>query len=305
MRLVIALGGNALLRRGEPLTSEVQARNLERAAAALAPLAQAHDLVVTHGNGPQVGLLALQAATDGAPLDLLDAESQGMIGYPLMLALQRHLPGREIVTLLTRVVVAEDDPAFRRPSKPIGPYYDAAQARALRRDCGWQIEARGGQYRRVVASPVPLSVVEAGSIARLLAASVLVIAAGGGGIPVAAAPDGGYRGVEAVVDKDATSALLADALDADALLLLTDVDAVRERWPSDDARRLRRAGPGALAAYHFESGSMAPKVAAATDFVARRGKWAGIGALEDAAEILAGRRGTRIASDAELDFYEA
>lgn len=304
MRLIAALGGNALLRRGEPFRLATQQANAARAALALAPLAEAHALVLTHGNGPQVGHLALQAAalapSDEAPLDLLDAESEGLIGYLLMAELQRRLPGREIVTLLTRVAVDPADPAFARPSKPIGPRYPADRLTALRRRTDWHFAPEGAGYRRVVASPAPRRILELAAIARLVEANALVICAGGGGIPVAETADGGHRGVEAVIDKDATSALLAESLGADALLLLTDVDAVRERWPDQDARRIRRAGPEALAGFAFAAGSMGPKVAAACDFARRTGRPAMIGALDDAAALLAGRSGTRIERDAGL-----
>lgn len=307
MRLVVALGGNALLRRGEPLDLERQRRNVAWAATALRPLAEAHDLVVSHGNGPQVGLLALQAAAVGrasdAPLDILDAESEGMIGYLIMLELQSRLPSRRIVTLLTRVVVDPDDPAFATPTKPVGPVYSAAEAREIRRREAWALAPDGDGLRRVVPSPAPQRIVELETIADLTGAGTIVICAGGGGIPVVEAPSGGHRGIEAVIDKDATTALLAEGLSADALLLLTDVDAVYERWPTRPARRIKTVSPETLAGFAFETGSMGPKAAAAARFASRTGRSAGIGALDEAAEVLGGRRGTTVRRLAPLEYH--
>jgi carbamate kinase len=263
VRIIAAIGGNALLRRGEALEIETQRRNLARAAVSIAALAEAHELVVTHGNGPQVGLLALQSeALDEVapyPLDVLDAESEGLIGYLIERELRRHLPGREIAALLTQVRVDPDDPAFEAPSKPIGPIYDASEIEALARACGWAFRPDGRGYRRVVPSPEPKAILELGTIRLLLDAGVVVVCAGGGGIPVAVDADLVVRGVEAVVDKDLTAALLATALGADALLLLTDVGG-QDRLAGPGRRRdpnRRSGGLGRLcirARYHGAQG---------------------------------------------------
>jgi carbamate kinase len=312
MRVVIALGGNALLRRGEALAAETQRRNVAAAAAAVAAVAASHEVVVSHGNGPQVGLLALQAeayrrsaagqAAAPWPLDLLGAESEGMIGYLIEQELANRLPGREVATLLTRTVVDADDPAFARPSKPIGPLYGAPTAHRLAAEWGWSIAPDGSGWRRVVPSPEPRRIVELATIAILLRAGVTVICAGGGGIPVVETA-GGLRGVEAVIDKDLAAALLACAIDADRLLLLTDVDAVYADWPVPAQRAIRRAGPEEMRRLAFAPGSMAPKVEAACRFAARGGI-AAIGRLADAAAILNGKAGTAIARDAgPISFY--
>ncbi len=297
MRVVVALGGNALLPRGAPPEAEFQRRNVAVAAQALARLADRHGLVVTHGNGPQVGLLALQAEAYGDvepyPLDILGAESEGMIGYLVEQELANCLPDRDIVTLLTQVVVDADDPAMAAPSKPIGPVYPTAKAAALERR-GWSVGRDGDYVRRVVPSPVPRRIVELGAIRLLVEAGVLVVCAGGGGIPVVETADHGRAGVEAVIDKDLAASLLAVELDADALLLLTDVDAVQSDWRTPGARPIVRATPEEMRRHRFEAGSMAPKTEAACRFVEATGGIAGIGALGDAAAILAGAAGTRV-----------
>ena len=297
-RVVVALGGNALLRRGEPPDADHQQANVMRAARAIATIAEHDEVVVTHGNGPQVGLLALQAAayTDVAPypLDILGAETEGMIGYMLDQHLLAELPGRQVATLLTQVVVDPHDPAFARPTKPIGPVYPATEARRLAGQRGWALTHDGDGVRRIVASPAPRRIIELPTIETLLAADTLVVCAGGGGIPVALCADGAFRGMEAVVDKDATAALLATALDADVLLILTDVPAVRTDWPSPDGHDIRHATPAQLGAMTFPPGSMGPKVAAAARFVTRTGRRAAIGRLEDAPALLAGTTGTQI-----------
>ncbi len=302
MRLVIALGGNALLRRGEPLTAENQRRHVKAAAEALAPIAREHDLVISHGNGPQVGLLALQGAAyksdEAYPLDVLDAETEGMIGYLIEQELTNALPGdRRVATLLTQVEVDPDDPAFRNPSKPIGPVYEEAEARELARMRGWSIAPDGERYRRVVASPSPRRILELGVIELLVSQGIIVICAGGGGIPTASRPDGSLVGVEAVIDKDLASALLARELKADAFLMLTDVEAVYDRWGEPQGRAIRRISPHAIGELHFAAGSMGPKVEAALDFVEQTRGFAGIGRLEDAVGILRGEAGTVIAED--------
>lgn len=294
MRVVVALGGNALLKRGETPDIATQARNAEAAARSVAALAAAHDVIVTHGNGPQIGLLALQAMRGAAPtpLDVLGAESEGMIGYLLARALAARLPDRPILSVLTQVEVDPDDPAFARPTKPIGPFYAPEQWRALAAAHGWAGVDDGGQVRRVVPSPPPRRIVEREAIARLWRAGVLAICAGGGGIPVVREPSGALRGVEAVVDKDRTAALLAAELGADALLLLTDVEGVYANWGKADARMLRRLTARDAAALRLPPGSMGPKVEAAAWF-AQRGR-AVIAALDRAAAALAGDAGTAI-----------
>jgi carbamate kinase len=265
MRIVVALGGNALLRRGEPMTAETQRANVRRAVAALLPLFEAgHQLIITHGNGPQVGLLALQAANslkEGAyPLDVLDAESEGMVGYLIEQELDNALPsGRLVATLLTQVVVDRRDPAFHHPTKPIGPVYNKPQAEKLARTRGWSIAEDGKGWRRVVASPRPVQILEVRVIELLASQGVTVICAGGGGIPVIERSDGALVGVEAVIDKDLTSALLARQLRADQLLLLTDVDGVYLNWGTDGAKAVRQGGACALDPNTFAMGSMRPR----------------------------------------------
>lgn len=301
MRIVIALGGNALLRRGESLTAENQRRNTRIAAAALAPLAREHALLITHGNGPQVGLLALQESaykTDVRyPLDMLDAETEGMIGYLIEQELSNLLPGRSCATLLTQIEVDPEDPAFQHPTKPIGPVYGEAEAQAFAARAGWQMARDGEHYRRVVPSPRPKRILELSVIELLAREGVIVICAGGGGIPSIRGEGGRLVGAEAVIDKDLASALLARELKADALLMLSDVDAVYRDWGEANARAMRRISPIALSGYEFAPGSMGPKVEAAMEFVIQTGGFAGIGLLSDAQAILSGGAGTMIAAD--------
>jgi len=296
MRVVIALGGNALLKRGEPLEADVQRDNISKAIKAVAPIARDHQVVVTHGNGPQIGLLALQAAAYRAtrpyPLDVLGAESEGMIGYLLEAELATALPGREIATLLTQVEVDPTDPAFEHPTKPIGPLYDEMKAKQLEREWAWPMMRDGALWRRAVPSPAPARIREINTIKLLVDAGVIVVCAGGGGIPVIVTWDRRIRGVEAVIDKDLAAALLARSVGANALLLLTDVAAVWTSWPPEMGRALGRTTPAELRAFHFAPGSMGPKVEAACRFVEATGGVAGIGAIGDAEAILDGRAGT-------------
>ena len=303
MLVVAALGGNALLRRGEPLEAEVARRNAKVAADALAAVAREHRLVVTHGNGPQIGLLALQSEAyrdvRSYPLDVLGAESEGMIGYLLEQELGNALPDRQVASLLTQTVVDASDPAFGRPTKPIGPLYDAEIAQQLAAQRGWAIAPEGAEtsersWRRVVASPAPRSIVELPTIKLLLGHEVLVICAGGGGIPVVVDAFGAHRGVEAVVDKDSATALLAQELGADLLVLLTDVPAVELDWGTPHARALRTTTVSELGEHRFAAGSMAPKVAAAMSFVSNTGRPAAIGALANAAAVVNGTAGTLV-----------
>lgn len=299
MRIVIALGGNALLERGEAADASAQQENVELAARGLAEIAEEHELVITHGNGPQVGLLALQnAAYDGVapyPLDVLDAESEGMVGYMLELAIRNELPDRELVTVLTEVVVDADDPAFAAPSKPIGPVYPEPEAKRLAAQRGWAIGPHGEGFQRLVPSPEPRAIVELRSLRRLIGDGVLTICAGGGGIPVAIDGAGAMHGVEAVVDKDLTASLLARRLEADALVMLTDVDALHLDWGRPEEIALADATPTELRRHRFEPGSMGPKVEAACRFVEATGGRAAIGALSDAPAIARGEAGTQIA----------
>lgn len=280
------------------MTAENQRANIRRAAAVLARLiAAGHSLVITHGNGPQVGLLALQAAgTPGSsfPLDVLDAETAGMIGYVLQQELGNVVKDRLFATLLTQVKVDLHDPAFAMPTKPIGPVYDDPTARRLAAERGWQIAADNDKWRRVVASPKPLEILEAEVLGFLAERGVIVICAGGGGIPVVEREDGSLSGVEAVIDKDYASSLLACQLHADFLLMLTDVDAVYRGWGTDAAIPLGIMRASDLAPDDFPAGSMRPKVEAGIDFARTAGKPAAIGRLEDAVDIIAGIRGTWI-----------
>lgn len=300
MRIVVALGGNALLKRGEPMTADVQRANVRKAALALADLARDHQIVVAHGNGPQVGLLALQAAayTDVVPypLDILGAESVGMIGYLVEQELTNALPeGARIGTLLTQIEVDRDDPAFDDPRKPIGPVYGSKEAREVSRLHGWPlVEESKGKWRRVVASPLPGRITQIETIRLLVESGVIVICAGGGGIPVIRNDEGDLVGIEAVIDKDRAAGLLAEELAADAFLMLTDVEAVYENWGTPRQAPIQETTPDALCNMSFAAGSMGPKVEAACAFASIAGRIAGIGRLEDARAILEGRKGTTV-----------
>jgi carbamate kinase len=298
MRALIALGGNALLRRGQTADARTQRRNVEAAAGALAEIAREHEILLTHGNGPQVGLLALQSESYEAvptyPLDVLGAESEGMIGYMLEVALRNALPGREVVTVLTQIVVDAGDPAFEHPSKPVGPVYPVEEAKRLAAQRGWVLGRDGEGMRRLVPSPEPQALVELSSLELLVSSGVLLICAGGGGIPVAADEAGILSGVEAVVDKDLTAALLAARLGAEVLVMLTDVDAVRLGYGTGDERPIGLTTPERLRREDFEAGSMGPKVEAACRYVEAGGGRAAIGDLGQAAEVLAGETGTQV-----------
>ena len=303
MKLVIALGGNALLRRGQSLSARNLLENIQGVAAQLARVAPHHELVVTHGNGPQIGLLALQnsayAAVAPYPLDVLGAQTEGMIGYLLEQELANHLPpGRPVVTLLTRVEVDPADPAFGNPTKPIGPVYTQEEAERIAQAMHWRIAPDGMGFRRVVASPLPTRVLGVDPVRWLLQHEAVVIAAGGGGIPVARAADGrSLEGVEAVIDKDLSSALLAQELGADRLVIATDVDAVYLDWGTPSQRALGKVSPQELLGHSFPAGSMGPKVQAATGFVLKTGKKALIGSLARIEEMLAGSAGTEVGPD--------
>jgi carbamate kinase len=301
MLVVAALGGNALLERGEVPLAETEEKHVLAAVDALAPVAREHDLVITHGNGPQVGLLALESASDPAlphpyPFDVLGAQTQGMIGYFLLQAFENAMPGQQVVSIVCQTLVDARDPAFHLPTKFVGPTYSPDIARGLARSRGWQIRQDGADWRRVVPSPEPQGLVELATIKMLLADGALVICAGGGGIPVVRGRNGHLHGVDAVVDKDFTAALLARELRADALLLLTDVAHVETGYGTKAATPIRRMDPAGLRSLEFPAGSMGPKVEAACRFVDATGHRAVIGRLEDAAELLAGKQGTAVES---------
>jgi carbamate kinase len=305
MRVVVALGGNALLQRGQPLSAENQRENARAACAALAPVAEGNDLVVSHGNGPQVGLLALQGSAytevEPYPLDVLGAQTEGMIGYILQQELGNQLPyDRRLASLLTLIEVDKDDPAFSNPTKPIGPIYTKEQADALAAEKGWAFKPDGDSYRRVVPSPIPQRIFGLEPIEWLLDAGAVVICAGGGGIPVMYVDEqvpAGRRlvGVEAVIDKDLASALLAIDLKADALLIVTDVDAVYADWGTPEQHALRHVTPGELRSMDFASGSMGPKVKAACTFAEHGGGIAAIGSIHETQALLRGEAGTTVA----------
>ncbi len=299
MRIVAALGGNALLERGQKPDAAIQAQNAARAVAALAPLAADHELVLTHGNGPQVGVLALQSASDPNlttpyPFDVLGAQTQGMIGYWLLQALQNNLPGRQVSAIINQTLVSAADPAFDNPTKFIGEVYDEERAKQLAAERGWTVKRDGTKWRRVVGSPRPERVVETRLIRLLLNSGAVVVCAGGGGVPVIRNEEGHLEGVEAVVDKDLTASVLAQALDADALLILTDVPHVLRRFGTPEEQPILRATPAAIRREDLPAGSMGPKVEAACRFAELTGDMAAIGRLDDAEDILAGRAGTII-----------
>ena len=306
MRIVIALGGNALLRRGQPMTADNQRANIRVAAERIAAVAAGNELVIAHGNGPQVGLLALQTEafhdthSDVAPyqLDVLGAQTEAMIGYVIEQELGNLLPPDQgLATILTMIEVDLADPAFAHPTKPIGPIYDRATAERLAASNGWTIAADGDAFRRVVASPTPLRIFEIGAIRSLVERGVIVICAGGGGIPTTYDDAGQLRGVEAVVDKDLAAALLAEVLEADLLVIATDVDGVYRGWGTADQLHVGRMTVDQSEELGLPTGSMGPKVQAACRFVRRTGREAVIGALADIADMVAGGAGTRVVTD--------
>ena len=301
MRIVVALGGNALLRRGEPLTAENQRMNIRVATQQIAKIVPGNELVVAHGNGPQVGLLSLQASAYTAvapyPLDVLGAETEGMIGYIIEQELGNLLPiEMPFATLLTQVEVDGNDPAFQHPSKPIGPVYSKEEAERLAKEKGWNIAPDGDKFRRVVASPKPKRIFEIRPIKWLLEKGSIVICAGGGGIPTMYDKDGQLQGVEAVIDKDLCSALLAEQLESDLLVIATDVNAAFVDWGKPTQKAIAQAHPDEMEKLGFAAGSMGPKVQAACTFARNTGKVAVIGSLEDIENIVNGNAGTRISS---------
>jgi carbamate kinase len=301
VRVVVALGGNALLKRGEPMTADVQRANVRSAAPALAAVARDHQLVLSHGNGPQVGLLALQGAAyeevDAYPLDVLGAQTEGMIGYVLEQELGNLLPFEvPFATVLTMIEVDPADPAFGDPTKFVGPVYDQAEADGMAAEKGWVFKQDGDRWRRVVPSPEPKRIFEIRPIRWLLDKDVVVICAGGGGVPTMYEPgaDGTLVGVEAVIDKDLASELLAREVDAELFVMATDVDGVYADWGTPQQRRLERATPEELRASSFAAGSMGPKVQAAMRFVEAAGKRAAIGSLDQIEQIVDGTAGTQV-----------
>jgi carbamate kinase len=306
MRIVVALGGNALLKRGEPMTAAAQRANVRIAAQALAPLAKDNQIVISHGNGPQVGLLALQGAAykpdEAYPLDVLGAETEGMIGYMIEQELGNLLPFEvPFATILTMVEVDPEDPGFKNPTKFVGPVYEKDEADRLAADKGWVVKADGAKWRRVVPSPLPRRIFEIRPVKWLLEHGTVVICAGGGGIPTMYEPGADRKliGVEAVIDKDLCTELLARELDADLFVMLTDADAVYLDWGQPTQRSIRKATPAALADITFAAGSMGPKVDAACHFARVTGKKAAIGALADLEQIIAGTAGTTISVQGE------
>ncbi|MGO2200984.1 carbamate kinase [Pseudomonas helleri] len=302
MRIVVALGGNALLRRGQPMTADNQRENIRTATAQIARVAPGNELVVAHGNGPQVGLLSLQAAayTDVAPypLDVLGAETEGMIGYMIEQELGNLLPKDvPFATLLTQVEVDPKDPAFKNPTKPIGPVYSEADAKRLAAEKGWDIAPDGDKFRRVVPSPKPKHIFEIRPIKWLLEKGTVVICAGGGGIPTMYGEDGNLKGIEAVIDKDLASSLLAQQLNSDLLVIATDVNAAFINWGKPDQKGIAHAHPDELEKLGFAAGSMGPKVEAACEFARKTGKTAVIGALADIEAIVQGKAGTRVSTE--------
>jgi carbamate kinase len=302
MRLVIAIGGNALLKRGETLSATNQAHNMAMSAIGLAHICAGHEVAIVHGNGPQVGLLALEAAlykgVPPYPFDILGAESQGMIGYVIAQAMRNAVPGREVVAVVTQTLVDRSDPAFERPTKPIGPIYTKAEIAVMTPPPDWHFAADGPHTRRVVASPKPLDIVELAAIEHLVAAGILTICCGGGGIPVIevapAGSTGKIQGVEAVIDKDLASALLAIRLNADRLIILTDVDGIYADWMQAGQRLIRSTTVAELQAMTFSQGSMGPKVEAACRFASETGNPVFIGNLQAASAVASGAAGTRV-----------
>ncbi|MEV0200846.1 carbamate kinase [Nonomuraea sp. NPDC050691] len=303
MRVIVALGGNAVLQRQQKPDAHTQVANVAIAVRTLAGLAERHELVITHGNGPQVGLLALESANDHHltrpyPFDALGAQTQGMIGYWMLQALQNALPGRQVLAMVTQTLVSAVDPAFDDPGKFVGPVYDRDEAGKLAEEYGWTVKQDGDYWRRVVPSPAPQRVVETRLIRRMLGERVIVICAGGGGVPVIRDEHGRLSGVEAVIDKDATASMLAEALECDALLILTDVPRVMRGFGTPGQSEIGHTTPHELRALDFPAGSMGPKVEAACRFVETTGDMAAIGRLDQAEQILEGSAGTIVTPNA-------
>jgi carbamate kinase len=297
MRVIVALGGNAVLKRGQPPDAHAQMDNVRAAVRTLAQLADRHELVITHGNGPQVGMLALESAADPSlsrpyPFDTLGAQTQGMIGYWMQQALQNALPGRQVLAMVTQTLVTAVDPAFENPAKFVGQVYEETEAGKLAAEYGWTVKPDGPFWRRVVPSPTPRRIVETRLIRMMIREGVVVVCAGGGGIPVVRDEHGRLSGVEAVIDKDLTASMLAEALECDAFLILTDVPRVLRDFGAPQATEIAHTTPHELRSLDFPAGSMGPKVDAVCRFVETTGDMAAIGRLDEAEDILAGRAGT-------------
>ncbi|GAA3153747.1 carbamate kinase [Planomonospora alba] len=303
MRVLVALGGNALLQRGQKPDARTQQDNVCLAVASLAKLAEKHELVITHGNGPQVGVLALESANDPNltrpyPFDTLGAQTQGMIGYWMLQALQNALPGRQVISVVTQTLISAVDPAFDDPTKFVGQVYDRAEAERLAAQNGWTVRPDGPHWRRVVPSPQPQRVVETRLIRGLVRDGVVVVCAGGGGIPVIRNEKGRLQGIEAVIDKDLTGSLLSEALECDAFLILTDVPRVMRGFGTPEQEEIGHTTPHELRAEDFPAGSMGPKVEAACSFVEKTGDMAAIGRLDETEQIIGGHAGTIITPNA-------
>lgn len=313
--IMVALGGNALLKRGEDMTQENQQRNIREGIASLTQVVKDYNVTLVHGNGPQVGLLVLHGAkyeetTKLRPmkLDVLDAETEGMVGYLIEQELQPHIPpGRGMATLLSQIVVDRNDPAFQDPTKFIGPVFHTKEEADK---TGLPIKPDGKYWRRVVPSPLPVKLLEPQMTALKLLKDhgCLVICGGGGGIPVLHDENGRIEGVEAVIDKDRAACMLGISLRAQGLLILTDVPAVATGFGTSHSKRIRSASPQALQAmaHEFPSGSMGPKVESAIEFVNNTGGWSAIGSLKEAASILRGETGTLVKPGApdNIEYYK-
>lgn len=310
MRVVVALGGNALLQRGQPLTAENQRGNIRVAVKELAAVHENNQLVIAHGNGPQVGLLALMdaayTAVDPYPLDVLGAETVGMIGYMIEQELGNLIPFHDhIITVLTQVLVDQNDPAFGNPTKPVGPIYDKEQSERLKKDKGWAMAPDGDHFRRVVPSPLPQRIIEIEVIKTLVDSGVVVICAGGGGIPTAYDDDKNLFGIEAVIDKDLASGLLSTELGAEMFVMLTDVASVYVDFGTENQKAIKAAHPDVLEKMDFPAGSMGPKVLGACQFVRETGNQSAVGQLSDLTRIITGDAGTTISNDVDgIEYWD-
>ncbi|WP_281645231.1 carbamate kinase [Parendozoicomonas sp. Alg238-R29] len=303
MLVVMALGGNAILQRGQPLEAHIQRENIRTAARSIAAVAKHHQVVLTHGNGPQVGLLALMneayEEVNNYPLDVLGAQTQGMIGFMFEQELRNEMPGKKICTVSTQTIVDPSDPAFENPDKFVGPVYTYEEAQVIKNaNPAWVLKEDGNYFRRVVPSPHPKEILELPSLRHIVASGdITVICGGGGGIPVRRDSEGKLHGVEAVVDKDRASRALAEGIEADGLILLTDVPAVETNYGQPGSRRIKECTPQEFEAFPFAAGSMKPKVESVCHFVRAGGKFGAIGALDSAEDILTGKSGTFVKVD--------